>query len=104
MLVRHAMRYGNPSVASQLDALKAEGATRVLLLPLYPQYSATTTASAFDAVYAWAARTRRAPELRFVNQYHDDPGYIVALARRIEDHWQVEGRPERLVLSFHGVP
>ncbi len=104
VLVRHAMRYGNPSVASQLDALLAEGATRVLVLPLYPQYSATTTASAFDAVFAWAGRTRRAPELRFVNQYHDDPGYIQALARRIEDHWMVEGRPDRLLLSFHGVP
>lgn len=102
--VRHAMRYGNPSVASQLDALRAEGATRVLVLPLYPQYSATTTASAFDAVYAWARRTRRLPELRFVNQYHDDPGYVLALARRIEDHWMVEGKPDRLVLSFHGVP
>lgn len=104
VLVRHAMRYGNPSVASQLDALRAEGATRVLLLPLYPQYSAATTASAFDAVYAWAARTRRLPELRFVNQYHDDAGYIAALARRIEGHWQQHGRPERLLLSFHGVP
>jgi ferrochelatase len=73
VLVRHAMRYGNPSIASQLDALKAEGATRILILPLYPQYSATTTASVFDAVYTWAARTRNVPELRFVNRYHDDP-------------------------------
>jgi len=102
--VRHAMRYGNPSVASQLDALREAGATRVLVLPLYPQYSAATTASAFDAVYAWAGRARRVPELRFVNQYHDDPGYIRALARRLEDHWATHGRPDRLVLSFHGVP
>jgi ferrochelatase len=102
--VRHAMRYGNPSVASQLDALREAGATRVLVLPLYPQYSAATTASAFDAVYAWAGRARRVPELRFVNQYHDDPGYIRALARRLEDHWMTHGRPDRLVLSFHGVP
>ncbi len=102
--VRAAMRYGSPSIASQLDALKAEGATRILVLPLYPQYSATTTASVFDAVYAWAGRIRRVPELRFVNQYHDDAGYIRALARRIEGHWQTHGRPDRLVLSFHGVP
>ncbi|MBB1161256.1 ferrochelatase [Aquariibacter albus] len=99
-----AMRYGQPSVARQLDALKAEGATRVLILPAYPQYSATTTASVFDAVYAWAGRQRRLPELRFVNQYHDDPAYIEALARRLEAHWAEHGRPDRLVLSFHGVP
>lgn len=104
VLVRHAMRYGQPSVASALDALKAEGATRILVLPLYPQYAAATTASVFDAVYAWAARARRVPELRFVNRYHDDDGYIAALARRIETHWQTHGRAERLVLSFHGVP
>ncbi|HEU4460773.1 MAG TPA: ferrochelatase [Methylibium sp.] len=104
VLVRHAMRYGNPSVASQLDALKAEGARRILVLPLYPQYAAATTASAFDAVYAWASKVRRLPELRFVNRYPDDPGYIEALAARIEAHWQLHGRPERLVLSFHGVP
>jgi ferrochelatase len=104
VLVKPAMRYGAPSVAAQLDALKAEGATRILVLPLYPQYSATTTASVFDAVYAWAGRIRRLPELRFVNHYHDDDGYIGALARRIGDHWQVHGRPDKLVLSFHGVP
>ena len=104
VLVRHAMRYGKPSIASQLDALKAEGATRILILPLYPQYSATTTASVFDAVYAWAARTRRVPELRFVNHYHDHPGYINALAEKIEAHWRDHGRGEQLVMSFHGVP
>lgn len=104
VLVRHAMRYGNPSIASQLDALKTEGATRILILPLYPQYSATTTASVFDAVYAWAARTRNVPELRFVNRYHDAPGYIDALARTIEAHWKHHGQPDQLVMSFHGVP
>ena len=104
VLVRPAMRYGNPSIASQLDALKAAGATRILILPLYPQYSATTTASVFDAVYAWAARTRHVPELRFVNRYHDHPGYIDALARSIETHWKHNGQPDQLVMSFHGVP
>ena len=102
--VRYAMRYGNPSMASELDKLKAEGHTRILILPAYPQYSATTTASVFDAVYTWAARVRRIPELRFVNNYHDDPGYIEALARRITKYWQDHGRPDRLVMSFHGVP
>ncbi len=104
VLVRHAMRYGNPSIASQLDALKAEGATRILIVPLYPQYSATTTASVFDAVYTWAAATRNVPELRFVNHYHDAPGYIDALARTIETHWKQHGQPDQLVMSFHGVP
>jgi ferrochelatase len=102
--VRHAMRYGNPSIASELDKLKAEGVTRILILPLYPQYSGTTTASVFDAVYTWAARTRTVPELRFVNHYHDDPAYIAALARRIRAHWSGHGQPEQLVMSFHGVP
>ncbi|MBC7705571.1 MAG: ferrochelatase [Rhodoferax sp.] len=102
--VRYAMRYGQTSIASQLDALKADGVTRVLVLPAYPQYSATTTASLFDAVYAWAARTRAIPELRFVNHYHDDPLYIDALAKRVRKHWQDHGRGDLLVMSFHGVP
>ena len=104
VLVRAAMRYGQPSIASGLDALKAEGATRILILPLYPQYSGTTTASVFDAVYAWAGRQRRVPELRFVNHYHDEPLYIEALARRVEAHWKEHGPAEQLVMSFHGVP
>ncbi|CAN5797531.1 ferrochelatase [soil metagenome] len=99
-----AMRYGNPSVAAQLDKLKAEGATRILVLPLYPQYAAATTASVFDAVYAWAGRARHVPELRFANQYHDDAGYIDALALRVQEHWAREGRGEMLVMSFHGIP
>ncbi len=102
--VRYAMRYGNPSMPAQLDALKAEGATRVLVLPAYPQYSGTTTASVFDAVYRWADRVRTVPELRFINHYHDDAGYISALAARIRAHWQAHGQPEQLVMSFHGVP
>jgi ferrochelatase len=104
VIVRHAMRYGKPSVASQLDALKAEGATRILILPAYPQYSATTTASVFDAVYAWAGTTRAVPELRFVNHYHDHPAYIAALAESVKKHWSQNGRAEQLVMSFHGVP
>ena len=102
--VRHAMRYGSPSIASQLDALKAEGATRILVLPAYPQYSGTSTASVIDAVAGWAATVRNLPELRFVNRYHDDHGYVRALARRIERYWREHGRAEHLVMSFHGVP
>ncbi|MFZ3140482.1 ferrochelatase [Polaromonas sp.] len=102
--VRYAMRYGNPSIASQLDQLKADGVTRVLILPAYPQYSGTTTASVFDAVYTWAAKVRRIPEFRFINNYHDDPGYIAALADKIRRHWQLNGQAGQLVMSFHGVP
>ena len=102
--VRLMMRYGSPAVAKVLDELKQEGVDRVLVIPAYPQYSATTTASVFDAVYTWALRTRRVPELRFVNNYHAHPGYIAALADVIQRHWQVHGRNELLVMSFHGVP
>lgn len=102
--VRYAMTYGDNSIASQLAEFKKQGVTRVLVLPAYPQYSATTTAAAFDAVYAWASRTRLIPELRFVNRYHDDLLYIGALARRVKKHWQDNGRGDKLVMSFHGVP
>lgn len=104
LTVRYAMRYGQPSIAAQLDALKAEGVTRVLVLQAYPQYSGTTTATVIDAVGAWARRVRRLPELRFVNDYHDDAGYIDALAQRVRRHWQDHGRGDMLVMSFHGVP
>jgi len=102
--VAFAMRYGTPAIGAQLDALKAAGATRILVLPLYPQYCAATTASVNDAVYQWAQAVRALPELRFVNRYHDDPGYIDALAKRVSDHWMSHGRPDKLVLSFHGMP
>jgi ferrochelatase len=98
------MRYGQTSIASQLDALKAAGTTRILIVPAYPQYSATTTASLFDAVYAWAGKVRNLPELRFINHYHDQPQYIDALAGSIQRYWKANGRPDQLVMSFHGVP
>jgi protoporphyrin/coproporphyrin ferrochelatase len=102
--VRHAMRYGSPSIASVLDDLKASGASRILVLPLYPQYSSPTTASVSDAVFQWGKKVRLLPELRFVNHYHDDAAYIAALAKRVTEHWLSNGRADKLVLSFHGVP
>jgi protoporphyrin/coproporphyrin ferrochelatase len=102
--VRYAMRYGSPSIASELDALKAGGATRILILPAYPQYSGTTTASIVDAVATWSADIRNLPELRFANRYHDDDGYVQALVRRVQGYWQAHGRGGHLVMSFHGVP
>lgn len=102
--VRWAMRYGSQSIASQMDALKAEGVTRVLVLPAYPQYCAATTASVFDAVYTWAQQTRTLPEMRFINHYHDHAAYISALAASVERYWKRHGEPDHLVMSFHGVP
>jgi ferrochelatase len=104
LVVRHAMRYGSPSVASQLYTMKAEGCNHILIVPLYPQYSGTTTASVFDAVHQWALTTRTQPELRYVNRYHDDPAYIAALADTVQAHRQRIGRDGHLLMSFHGVP
>jgi ferrochelatase len=102
--VRYAMRYGSPAIPQVLNELKAQGVNRVLVMPAYPQYSATTTASVFDAVYTWGLQTRYLPEFRFVNHYHDHPAYIQALAGTIRAHWAANGRSEQLVMSFHGVP
>jgi ferrochelatase len=102
--VELGMRYGRPSIADALGRLREAGCYRVLVLPLYPQYAASATASALDAVYATAARMRRMPALRVVDAYHDAPGYIGALAQSINDYWVKNGRPNMLVLSFHGVP
>jgi len=102
--VAYAMRYGQPAIAATLDALKREGVRSVLVLPAYPQYSGATTASIIDDVARWALQTRHLPELRFVNHYHDDPAYIAALAQTVREHWQRDGRAEKLVMSFHGMP
>ncbi len=99
-----AMRYGAPSIAAGLHDLYQAHARRVLVLPLYPQYSATTTASVFDAVAAALRGHRWLPELRFVNHYHDHEGYLAALAESVRSHWQQHGRAERLLFSFHGIP
>jgi ferrochelatase len=104
VVVRYAMRYGNPSIAQELDQLKAEGATRILVLPLYPQYSGTTTASVSDAVFDWGKQQRVIPELRFVNRYHDHAGYIQMLGNRVRESWKKTGQPQVLVMTFHGVP
>jgi ferrochelatase len=104
LIVKHAMRYGQPSIPSQLDALKAEGATRILIVPLYPQYSGATTASVMDEVFDWGKRIRHLPELRYIARFHDDPGYIEALASSVRDHWLSHGREGKLVMSFHGMP
>ena len=104
VVVEHAMRYGTPTIASALERLRKGGCDRVLVMPLYPQYAASTTASVFDAVAAHLRTVRRMPGLRFVDSFHDDPGYIAALAAVVNDYWTRHGQPEHLVLSFHGLP
>lgn len=104
LVVRHAMRYGNPSIASQLDELRAQGCTRILVLPAYPQYSGATTGSVMDDIARWTLRTRALPELRVISRYFDDPAHIAALAESVRAHWQREGRADLLVMSFHGMP
>jgi len=99
-----AMRYGSPSIEAGLDELRRRGARRILVLPMYPQYSATTTASVFDEVTRVLARRRWVPGLRFIQHYHDDPAYLEALAASIREHWNAKGRPDRLLMSFHGIP
>jgi ferrochelatase len=98
------MRYGIPSIASALRELRRAGAQRLLILPLYPQYSAATTASAFDAVAKEFKSWRWLPELRMVRHYHDDLGYIAALCQKILAAWGQEAAGERLLFSFHGLP
>jgi ferrochelatase len=98
------MRYGNPSLRAALGELLAAGCDRILLLPLYPQYFAGTTGSTFDAASAALAALRWIPELRTVSHYEAEPGYIEALAASVRELWQREGEPQRLVLSFHGIP
>ncbi|MBS0321637.1 MAG: ferrochelatase [Proteobacteria bacterium] len=102
--VELGMRYGKPSIADALAKLAAANVTRLLVLPLYPQYAASTTASAFDALGAALRDVRWVPAIRFVGSFHDDAGYVKAMARVIHDDWMKNGRPDHLVLSFHGVP
>ncbi|MDD9856374.1 MAG: ferrochelatase [Gammaproteobacteria bacterium] len=103
-LVELGMRYGNPSIAAALGKLRAAGMRRLLVLPLYPQYCAATTASTFDAVSAELSRWRWLPALRFVAHYHDHPAYIGALAASVRDYRRAHGRGEMLLMSFHGIP
>jgi ferrochelatase len=98
------MRYGNPSIGAALEELREKNVKRLLVLPLYPQYSATTTASSFDAVAEALTHWRWLPEIRFVTQYHDEAGYIGALSASVREYWASQGRGEHLVMSFHGLP
>ncbi|MGI9229718.1 MAG: ferrochelatase [Gammaproteobacteria bacterium] len=98
------MRYGEPSIRHALEQLQQAGVQQLLVLPLYPQYSATTTASTFDALSAELQTWRWLPELRMIRSYHDDTHYITALTESIRQHWNKHGKPEKLLFSFHGIP
>ena len=98
------MTYGNPSIASAIESLARQNAKRLLVLPLYPQYCSSTTGSVFDRTSDALRRWRWLPETRFVNDYHDDAGYIEALGARIEEHWAEAGGRSHLLLSYHGIP
>ena len=102
--VELAMRYGNPSIGNAMKALQARKVNRLLVLPLYPQYSASTTATVFDKVYENLAAMRSPPALRTIRHYHDHPGYIQAVANRIRAHWDAHGRGDLSCLVFMVCP
>lgn len=101
--VRHAMRYGQPALSGELDAAVTAGARRIVVLPLYPQYSTTTTASVFDVVDDWQLRNPQIEVVR-ITDYATHPAWVTAIADAIRDQWQQHGRNEKLVFSFHGIP
>jgi protoporphyrin/coproporphyrin ferrochelatase len=104
VITQFAMRYGNPSIHSVMNSMLEAGARRLVVVPLYPQYSGSTTGSTFDAVSLDLMSRRWVPELRFINSYHDHPLYIKAMAEKIKQFWFDNGQADKLVLSFHGVP
>jgi ferrochelatase len=99
-----AMRYGNPSIAAGLEELRQAGCDRLLAIPMYPQYSQSTTASTEDALVKALKRWRPAPTLKVVKDFHDHTAYVKAVAKNVNDYWMKTGRPDRLVMSFHGIP
>ena len=105
VVVDWAMRYGQPSIASRIDALKQAGCERILVFPLYPQYAAATTATVNDKAFETLLKMRWQPALRTVPPYHDDPVYIEALAQSVEKHYaSLDWQPDLLITSFHGIP
>jgi len=104
IIVECAMRYGQPSISDVLQKMFNQKVRKLLVLPLYPQYCAATSASTFDALAKEMTATRWLPDIRFVSHYHDHPDYITACVKQIENYWAEHGRAEKLILSYHGVP
>ncbi|MGA7594276.1 MAG: ferrochelatase [Gallionella sp.] len=103
-VVDYAMSYGSPSIAGVLQKFREQNCRRILVVPMYPQYAASSTATVFDLVFGAMQKMRSMPALRTVRNFHDNPGYIKALASNVNDYWMKNGRPDKLVMSFHGVP
>ncbi len=104
IVVEFAMRYGNPSIANVVDKMLEQGVRKLVVLPLYPQYSASTTGSTFDAIAHDFLSRRWLPELRFINHYHDDERYIDALVASVKAHWEKHGKADKLIFTYHGIP
>ena len=109
VIVELAMRYGNPAINDVLESMKEQGVNRLLVMPMYPQYSATTTASTYDEIFRIFKEERNPPALRSIKHYHDHPMYIHALKTQVENFWALNGRPnfelgDKFIMSFHGVP
>ncbi|WP_157314756.1 ferrochelatase [Chitinibacter sp. GC72] len=104
LFVDYAMRYGNPSIEAQILKMKAQNCQHLVVVPMYPQYAASTSASVFDEVARVLQKTRFQPALRMVAPFYDDAAYIDALAQSVREHWQRNGRGDHLLMSFHGVP
>ncbi|QEY24733.1 ferrochelatase [Neisseria animalis] len=104
IIVRHAMTYGNPGIADVLSDLKAQGVGRLLVVPLYPQYAASSTGAALDKIFAQLLKQRNQMGLRTIARFYDDAGYIGAMKQHIEAYWAQHGRGDKLMLSFHGIP
>lgn len=103
-VVRHAMTYSGPSLNATAHELVEEGIEHILVLPLYPQYSATTTGSVYDQVSDIVSKSRNIPQIHVIKQYYDHPLYIESLVQTVRESWSVQGKPERLLMSFHGIP
>jgi len=104
VVIELGMRYGNPSIANALKVLQKKQSRKLLVLPLYPQYCGATTGSTFDAVSSVLQKWRWIPEIRFINQYFEEKNYIKVLANSIEEFWHVNGKPQKLIFSYHGIP
>lgn len=104
VLVDVAMRYGTPSIANALESFQEQGVNNIVVLPLYPQYAGPTTGSTFDAVFNKIKTWRWIPSVHFQSGYHDQPLYIKALAASIRKHIAANGKPDKLVFSYHGMP
>lgn len=103
-IIEYAMSIGTPSIKDKLWHMKERGCDRILVLPLFPQYASSSSGCALESVFCELGKMRNMPALRTVKHFHDNAGYIAALARNIEDYWTEHGRPDKLVMSFHGVP